>query len=88
MPFKSNGRAIAMTETEGFVKIITEKMHHEILGAVVVGTNATELINQILAVKHSEGRIEELSTLVYGHPNLSETIGEAAESILFKAIHE
>ena len=86
--FKSSGRAIAMGETEGFVKLITEKKHHEILGAVVVGANATELINQILAVKHSEGRIEELSTLVYGHPNLSETIGETAESILFKAIHE
>lgn len=88
MYFKSNGRAIAMDETEGFVKLITEKKYHEILGAVVVGANATELINQILAVKHSEGRIEELSTLVYGHPNLSETIGETAESILFKAIHE
>lgn len=88
MHFKSNGRAIAMGETEGFVKLITEKKYHEILGAVVVGANATELINQILAVKHSEGRIEELGTLVYGHPNMSEVIGETAESILFKAIHE
>ncbi|MED3643966.1 dihydrolipoyl dehydrogenase [Caldifermentibacillus hisashii] len=88
MSFQGNGRAIAMGETEGFVKIITEKKYHEILGAVVVGANATELINQILAVKHSEGRTEELATLVYGHPNLSEVIGETAESILFKAIHE
>ncbi|QGQ45704.1 dihydrolipoyl dehydrogenase [Metabacillus sediminilitoris] len=87
MTFKSNGRAIAMDETEGFVKLITEKNDHEILGAVVVGANATELINQILAVKQSEGRIEELSSLIYGHPNLSETIGETAESMLFKAIH-
>jgi dihydrolipoamide dehydrogenase len=87
MHFNSNGRAIAMGEPDGFVKLITEKKYHEILGAIVVGANATELINQILAVKHSEGRIEELSTLVYGHPNLSETIGETAESILFKAIH-
>lgn len=88
MAFKSNGRAIAMGETEGFVKLITEKKYHEILGAVVVGANAAELMNQILAVKHAEGRIEELGTLVYGHPNMSETIGETAESILFKAIHE
>ncbi len=88
MNFQSNGRAIAMGETEGFVKIITENKYHEILGAVVVGVNATELINQILAVKHSEGRLEELGSLIFGHPNLSETIGEAAESILFKAIHE
>lgn len=88
MSFNSNGRAIAMDETDGFVKIISEKNDHEILGAVVVGANASELLNQILAVKHSEGRIEELSTLIYGHPNLSETIGETTESMLFKAIHE
>ncbi|MCM3163305.1 dihydrolipoyl dehydrogenase [Metabacillus litoralis] len=88
MTFKTNGRAIAMDETVGFVKLVTEKSNHEILGAVVVGANATELLNQILAVKHSEGRIEELCSLIYGHPNLSETIGETAESMLFKAIHE
>lgn len=82
-----NAKAIAMGETEGFVKIITDKRYQEIVGAVIVGSNATELIGQILAVKHSEGTLNELAAVVQPHPSVSEAIGESANAFFNQAIH-
>lgn len=82
-----NGKAIAMGETEGFVKIISETMYQEILGAVVVAPNATELIGGILAVKQSEGTVYELASVIQPHPSISEAIGESADALFQQAIH-
>lgn len=80
--YMANGRAIAGDETTGFVKIISEKQHHEILGGVIVGENATEMIHILLAVKESEGRLEELEKMTFAHPTLSEMIGELASNMI------
>lgn len=88
MPYSHLGKAIATTETEGFVKIITESKYNEILGAVIVGAHATETIHTILAVKQAEGCLDELATMTFGHPTLSELIGEVSNSLISKAIHE
>ena len=80
--YMANGRAIAGDETTGFVKIISEKKHHEILGGVIVGANATEMIHILLAVKESEGRLEELEKMTFAHPTLSEMIGELASNMI------
>lgn len=82
-----NAKAIAMGETEGFIKIISDHQYEEILGAVIVGANATELIGEILAMKHSEGTMNELASMVYAHPAISEAIGENANALLKQAIH-
>lgn len=87
MPYSIIGKAIATGETEGFVKIISEKKYNEILGAVIVGSHATESIHTILAVSHSEGRVNELANLTFAHPTLSELIGEVSSSFITKAIH-
>lgn len=81
--YSANGRAIAGNETTGFVKIVSEKINHEILGGVVVGANATEMIHTILAVKESEGRLEEIEKMTFAHPTLSEMIGELASEMIF-----
>lgn len=81
--YSANGRAIAGNETTGFVKIISEKINHEILGGVIVGANATEMIHTILAVKESEGRLEEIEKMTFAHPTLSEMIGELASEMIF-----
>lgn len=86
-PLSGNGKAIAMGETEGFVKIISDHTYQEILGAVIVGTHATELIGEILAVKHSEGTMNELASLIHAHPAVSEAIGESANALFQQAIH-
>ncbi|MEY2192092.1 dihydrolipoyl dehydrogenase [Neobacillus sp. BF23-41] len=82
-----NAKAIAMGETEGFIKIISDHQYDEILGAVIVGANATELIGEILAMKHSEGTMNELASMVHAHPAISEAIGENANALLKQAIH-
>ncbi|AYW49804.1 dihydrolipoyl dehydrogenase [Tetragenococcus halophilus] len=87
-PFAGNGKALASSETAGFVKIISEKKYHEILGAVVVGSHATEMIHTILAVKEAEGTVDEIAQTIFAHPTLSEVIGEEANSLIGQAIHE
>lgn len=82
MPFSFNGRAIAANETEGFVKIISERRYREILGAVIVGPNAADLIHQILAVHEAEGTVDELANTVFAHPTISELIQDTAKRIL------
>ena len=86
-PLSGNGKAIAMGETEGFIKIISDHTYQEILGAVIVGAHATELIGEILAVKHSEGTMNELASLIHAHPAVAEAIGESANALFKQAIH-
>ncbi|MCC7667671.1 dihydrolipoyl dehydrogenase [Liquorilactobacillus satsumensis] len=87
VPFGGNGRALASLETEGYVKIISEQKYHEILGAVVVGSGATEMIHTLLAVSAAEGTVDELAKTVFAHPTLTETIGETANALVGRAIH-
>ena len=87
LPYSIMGKAIATNDTEGFVKIISEKKYNEILGAVIVGSHATETIHTLLAVKQSEGRVDELANLTFAHPTLSELTGEVTNSLISKAIH-
>jgi len=86
-PLSANGKALAMGETEGFVKVISDNHYQEIIGAVIVGTNATELLGELLGVKHSEGTMHELAGLIQAHPTVSEAIGESANMIFSQAIH-
>ena len=81
--YSANGRAIAGNETTGFIKIISEKENHEILGGIIVGANATEMIHTLLAVKESEGRLEEIEKMTFAHPTLSEMIGELGSEMIF-----
>lgn len=80
--FNTNGKAIAANESTGFVKIIADKKYHEILGAVIVGAHATEMIHSLLAMKVAEGRLEEVSQMIFAHPTLTETVQVCAEQIL------
>lgn len=81
--YAANGRAIAGNETTGFIKIISEKENREVLGGVIVGGNATEMIHTLLAVKASEGRLDEIEKMTFAHPTLSEMIGELASEMIF-----
>lgn len=88
LPFAGNGKAISGLETQGFVKLITDTEYGEILGAVIVGAHATEMIHTVLAIMDSEGTVDELASIIFAHPTLSEVLGETAKSVVFKAIHE
>ncbi|SHE87754.1 dihydrolipoyl dehydrogenase [Alkalibacter saccharofermentans] len=86
-PMMVSGKAIAMGETEGFVKIITDKKYGEILGVHIVGPNATELVAEVTAVMKLEGTIEELGDIIHPHPTISESIMEAAHAVHGECIH-
>lgn len=82
LPFSINGRAIASEETEGFIKIISESKYQDILGVVIVGSDATEMVHSLLAAKVTEGTLNELKDLIYAHPTLSELTGDIVKSLL------
>lgn len=84
LPFSINARAITGNVTEGFVKIISETKYHQILGGVIVGSHAVDLLHQIMTVYESEGRVDELANTIFAHPTLSETIQDTAKSFLKK----
>jgi len=86
-PLSSNGKALTTGAVDGFVKIITETKYKEILGAVVVAENATELIGSINGVKFAEGTVTELADTIWAHPTVSEAIGESADALFNQAIH-
>jgi dihydrolipoamide dehydrogenase len=83
----SNGKALALDEKEGFVKIIADTTYGEILGVTIVGPHATEMIAEPSAFIHLEGTMEELASMIHPHPTVSESLYEAAASWLGKGVH-
>jgi dihydrolipoamide dehydrogenase len=73
-PLAVNSRAAASGDSDGFSKVIVDPEYGEILGMVLVGGNATELINEGSAFMHLEGTVDELRKLIHPHPSYSETI--------------
>ncbi|MCK4244434.1 MAG: dihydrolipoyl dehydrogenase [Candidatus Omnitrophica bacterium] len=86
-PLSALGKAHAVDEIEGFVKIIAEKETGEILGAEIVGPGATDLITILALAMKLGAKVKDLSELIYGHPTFAESIREAAEDIEKRSIH-
>ncbi len=86
-PIQVLGKAQAMGETQGMVKLIGDNRTGEILGAQVVCTRASNLVGEIAAAMQMEGTIEDLAGTIHVHPTLSEGILEAAEGWLGHGIH-
>jgi dihydrolipoamide dehydrogenase len=86
-PFRASGRALAMAETEGFVKLIADAQFGEILGVHIVGPEATEMIAGITALKTLEATLDELFLTVHAHPTLAEALLEAALAADGRALH-
>ena len=87
-PFRPLGRAMALNEQEGMVKIISERKYGEVLGVHIVGPYATEMIHEAVIAIKLEATIEELMTAIHAHPTLSEAMGEAALDVKGEAIHK
>ncbi len=86
-PFSANGRARTSGETDGFVKIIRGKQYGEILGAHIIGANATEIIHELVVARANEFTVEEIDLAVHAHPTLSEAVAEAVLDSLGKLVH-
>ncbi len=77
-PYKASGKAVAAGDAEGFVKLIIGEPHGEILGAHIIGADATELIAEVGLAMTLEATTDELSSTIHAHPTLAEMIHEAA----------
>ncbi len=86
-PYQANGKAIAMNETEGFVKTVFDATTGELLGAHLLGADATELIHGFVIAKTLEGTEAELMHAVFPHPTLSEMLGESTLDAFGRALH-
>ena len=85
-PFMANGKAIASNEKDGFIKVLTGK-YGELLGAHIVGTQATELIHEYVLFRTMEGIDEEIFATIHPHPTLGEFLGEAVLAAKGRALN-
>ncbi len=76
-PFTASGKAVALGETDGFVKVVADKATGEILGVHIVGPEATEIIHEFAVGRTLEATLEEMIHTIHAHPTLSEAALEA-----------
>lgn len=86
-PFMASGRAKAMNDTDGLVKILAHAETDRVLGAHMVGPQTSELIGQAVMAMEFEGSAEDIMRTVFAHPTLSEAVHEAALAVDGRPIH-
>jgi dihydrolipoamide dehydrogenase len=86
-PFMANGRAKAMEESEGFVKILAHAKTDRVLGVHIVGPHASDLIGEAVSVMEFGGSSEDIARTCHAHPTLSEAVKEAALDVAKRRIN-
>lgn len=87
VPFAANGRAKALGQQAGFVKMIADANTDEILGVHMVGPHVSELIQEMVVAMEYRASSEDIARIVHGHPTLGETVHEAALAVDGRPIH-
>jgi dihydrolipoamide dehydrogenase len=86
-PFAAKGKARAIGETDGLVKLIFDAKYGGLLGVHILGSDATEMIAELGVAKTLETTAHELIKTIHAHPTLSEAVMEAAANAYDEAIH-
>jgi dihydrolipoamide dehydrogenase len=86
-PFTANGRARAMGDTDGFVKILADAATDRILGAHIIGPDAGTLIAELATAMEFGAAAEDVARICHAHPTLSEAVKEAALAVEGRALH-
>jgi len=86
-PLSASGKALALGETDGFIKVVADAEIGEILGVHMIGAEVTELLGEASLAKLLEGTTTEIGWLVHPHPTISEGLKEAALAAEGEAIH-
>lgn len=86
-PFSVSGRAMAIDETNGFVKVLIDKQDNRVLGIHIVGPEASDLISEAALAIEMGAFAEDIALTVHPHPTLGEAVMEAAKHALGEAIH-
>lgn len=86
-PYRGAGKAVAMEESEGLAKVMTDPSTKEIIGVHIIGGCATELIHEFLLARSAELLPADIASMIHAHPTLSEVVMEAARAVEGWAIH-
>jgi dihydrolipoamide dehydrogenase len=86
-PFMASGKAFAIGEREGFVKLLFDKKYGELLGAHIIGAEATEMIAELCVARSHGATGHSILKTIHAHPTLSESVMEAAAQAYGEAIH-
>lgn len=86
-PFAANGRARAMGDTTGFVKVLADAKTDEVLGVHIIGPTASELISEAVTIMEFRGAAEDIARICHAHPTLSEAVKEAALAVDKRALN-
>ena len=86
-PFAANGRALALNEADGFMKLVTRKEDGLVIGAQIVGPNASDMIAELGLAIESGMTAEDIALTIHAHPTLGEITMEAAEVAVGSPIH-
>lgn len=86
-PYLANGRARAMGETDGFVKILSDAKTDRVLGCHIIGAEAGTLIAEVVSVMEFGGSAEDIARTCHAHPTLNEVVKEAAMAVDGRQIH-
>lgn len=87
-PFAANGRAVAMVEPAGFVKVLAHAETDRVLGMHLVGANVSELVHEGVLTMEFSGSSDDLARICHAHPSLSEAVHDAAMAVTKRAIHK
>ena len=80
-PFVGNSKATILGNHGGFIKVVSEEKHGEILGIHIIGPLATEILSEAAAVLKLEGTIDDMMNMVHAHPTVWEAMGDAFASV-------
>ncbi|AWB44842.1 dihydrolipoyl dehydrogenase [Paenibacillus sp. CAA11] len=86
-PFAGNGRALSLNQPDGFIKLIAHEDNHVVIGAQVVGIEASNLIAELGLAIEMGATLEDISLTIHAHPTLGEIVMEAAELVEGHPIH-
>ncbi|MCL6449713.1 MAG: dihydrolipoyl dehydrogenase [Acetobacteraceae bacterium] len=87
-PYAANGKALALGETDGLVKVVAKAQDRKLLGVHLLGARATDLIHEAALAIKLGATAHDLAALIHAHPTLSETIMEAAHGASHLSIHQ
>jgi len=86
-PYRGAGKSVAVNKSEGLFKVLFDPSTKEILGAHIVGADATELIHELLLAKSSKLLPKNIANMIHAHPTLSEANMEVMRAVEGWAIH-
>lgn len=86
-PWGANARALTQLASDGFVKVIADAKDNQVLGVLIVGPNASDLISEAALAVEMDAFVEDLGLTIHPHPTLGEAVMEAANKVLGHPIH-